>query len=253
MACAVPVDRQNAAHEGNSRRQQRSSREVVSHPGGRARSQPPALLVVTACSAGSGYVVELVARARTSRCRSAWSPSRPASTSPRPTAPRSRRRCSATSTTDSSSRTRPARSCRTWRSRGPSRRTARPTRSPWSTTRSSPTAPRSPSADAVFSINRVKTNWTTSLKAAMDVVQTAKADLADRAAGDPEQAEQRLALPDDHPDRRDVLPDRGRQARHGTRSAPARTSSARGSAATRSCCSATTTTGAPSRSSTRSR
>ena len=68
--------------------------------------------------------------------------------------------------------------------------------------------------DAVFSINRVKKDWTISLKSAMDVVQDAKARLADPAAGDAVQAQQRLALPDDDPRRGDVLPDRRRQAGH---------------------------------------
>ena len=55
----------------------------------------------------------------------------------------------------------------------------------------------------VSRINRVKKDWTISLKSAMDVVKDAKARLAHPASGDPGQAEQRLALPDDHPGGRD--------------------------------------------------
>jgi len=57
--------------------------------------------------------------------------------------------------------------------------------------------------DAAFSIDRVKTDWTISLKKSMDVVKDVKARLADSARGDAEPSQQRLALSDDHPRRRD--------------------------------------------------
>ena len=80
--------------------------------------------------------------------------------------------------------------------------------------------------DAVFSINRVKTDWTISLKSAMDVVKDAKA-LSPTRLRDPGQAEQRLALPDDDAGRGDVLPPPASTSWPPTRSAPAPTSSAK--------------------------
>ena len=57
----------------------------------------------------------------------------------------------------------------------------------------------------------------------MDVVETVEAVSPDRAEGHPEQAEQRLAVPDDDPDRRDVRRDRRRATWPTSPSAPART------------------------------
>ena len=58
----------------------------------------------------------------------------------------------------------------------------------------------------------------------MDVVADAKALTPNPAAGDAEQAQQRLAVPDDHPDRRDVGPRRASTRSRPSRSAPGPTS-----------------------------
>ena len=89
--------------------------------------------------------------------------------------------------------------------------------------------------DAKFSIERVKTDWTISLKAAMDVVEKVEAVSPTELVVTLEAAEQRLAVPDDHPDRRDVRRDRRRRpGQRPGRHRPVRRQRL-GTAATRSC------------------
>ena len=68
---------------------------------------------------------------------------------------------------------------------------------------------RSPPTTPCSRINRVKTDWTISLKAADGRRRRRQGRVADPAAGDAEQAEQRLAVPDDHPDRRMMFSETG--------------------------------------------
>ena len=106
---------------------------------------------------------------------SVWSPSRPASTSRPRTAPPSRRRCSTTSTRRSSRSTSRATSSLRSPSRGRSRRTARTYTFDLVDNAKFTDGQPFTAKDAVYSIDQVKNAWTVSLKAAMDVVQDAKA------------------------------------------------------------------------------
>ena len=152
--------------------------------------------------------------ARPGRSPSAWSPSRPASTSPRSTARRSRRRCSTTSTRPSSSTTRTARSSPAWPRRGRSPTTGRPTRSTWSPNAKFTNGDPFTADDAVFSIDRVQDRLDHLAQGGHGRRRDGQGRDADPAAGDAEQAQQRLAVPDDHADRRDVGPEGRRRPRH---------------------------------------
>ena len=166
--------------------------------------------------------------ARPGRSPSAWSPSRPASTSPPPTARRSRRRCSTTSTRpwssmDQDGKIVPALARVVERVRGRQDLHLRPGRGREVHQRRPFTA-----EDAKFSIDRVQDGLDDLAQGGDGRRRRGEGRLADPAAGDAEQAEQRLAVPDDDPDRRDVRPRHGvDDARHRARSAPARTTSSK--------------------------